>query len=74
MFCLFITTFNYQISYIEKKNYICKDSICDDPKLVLSSYVKGPNNKICREWAKRLGLGHRTVINHGVHSGRTEVN
>ena len=26
----------------------CKDSIYTDPKLVLGSYVKGPNNKICR--------------------------
>ena len=24
--------------------------------------------------AKRLGLGHRTVVSHGIHGGRTEVN
>ena len=52
----------------------CKDSICDDPKMVLGSYVKGPNNKICRVWAERLGLGHRIVVSYGIHSGRTEVN
>ena len=52
----------------------CEDSICNDPKLVLGPYVKGPNNKICRAWAERLGLGHRTVVGHGVHGGRTEVN
>ena len=51
----------------------CKDSICNDPKLILGSYVKGPNNKICREWVERLGFGHRTVVSHGVHGGRTEV-
>ena len=54
--------------------YICKDSIRNDPKLVLGSHVKGPNNKICRAWTERLGLGHRTVVSHGVHGGRTEVN
>ena len=49
-------------------NISCKDSICNDPKLVLGSYVKGPNNKICRAWAERLGLGHWTVVRHGFHS------
>ena len=49
----------------------CKDSICNNPKLVLGSHVQGPNNKICRAWAERLGLGHRTVVSHGTH---TEVN
>ena len=51
---------------------ICKDSICNDPKLVLGLYVKGPNNKICRVWAERLGLGHRTVVSHGAHSSLHE--
>ena len=60
-----------------KKNYIitlCKDSICNDLKLILGSYVKGPNNKICRAWAERLDLGHWTVVGHGVHGNRTRVN
>ena len=52
----------------------CKDSICNDPKLVLGSNVKGPNNKICREWAERLGLGHRTMVSQGIHGRRIEVN
>ena len=39
---------------------------------MLGSNVKGPNNKICRAWAERLGLGHRTVVSHGVHGGRTK--
>ena len=40
----------------------------------MGSNVKGPNNKICREWAKRLGLGERTIVSHGVRDDRTEVN
>ena len=31
----------------------CKDSICNDSKLVLGSYVEGPNNKICRAWVSK---------------------
>ena len=30
---------------------LCKDSICNDPKMILGSYVRGPNNIICRAWA-----------------------
>ena len=51
--------------------YICKDSICNDPKLILGSYVDGPNNKICKEWAKRLGFGHWTVVSHGIHDNHS---
>ena len=36
--------------YKKNGNIFCKDSICNDPKMVLSSYVKGPNNIICRAW------------------------
>ena len=50
----------------------CEDSICNNPKLVLCSYVKGPNNKIIRAWTERLGLGHRTVVSHGTHSNLHE--
>ena len=28
----------------------CKDSICNNPKTMLGSHVKGPNNIICRAW------------------------
>ena len=52
----------------------CKDSICNNPQGVLGSNVKGLNNKICREWAKRLGLGERIVVSHDVHDDRTEMN
>ena len=41
---------------------------------MLGSYVKGPNNKICRAWAERLGLGHQAVVSHDFHGGRTKVN
>ena len=41
----------YKNDYQQYFNYICKDSICNDPNMVLSSHVKGPNNKICRAWA-----------------------
>ena len=64
----------YKIIYIYIYIYICKDSICNDPKLVLDSNIKGSNNKICREWAKRLGLGHRTMVSHGIHDNHAEVN
>ena len=30
--------------------YYCKDSVRDDPEIVLGSYVNGPNNVICRAW------------------------
>ena len=40
--------------------------------MVLDSYVKSPNNKICRTWAERLGLGHRTVVSRGAHSSLRE--
>ena len=46
----------------------CKDSICNDHKMILGSHVKGPNNIICRAWVERLGLGHRTVVHHGFYS------
>ena len=51
----------------------CRDSIRNDPKMVLGSHVKGPNNIICRAWAERLSLGRRTVVSHGTHGGRIEV-
>ena len=36
--------------YIKKPYCRCKDSIYNDPKIVLDLYVKGPNNIICRAW------------------------
>ena len=36
--------------------YICKDSICGDPKLVLGSNAKGPNNKFVERGYKRTRL------------------
>ena len=34
----------------------CKDSICNDPKLVLDSNVKGPNNKFEERGCQRTRL------------------
>ena len=31
---------------------LCKDSICNDPKLVLGSYIEGPNNKFVESGLK----------------------
>ena len=49
-------------SYWHKKinnnnnNNNCKDSICIDPKLVLGSNAKGPNNKFVEHGYKRTRL------------------
>ena len=51
----------------------CRDSIRNNPKMVLGSHVKDLNNIICRAWAERLGLGCRTMVSHGTHGGRIEV-
>ena len=37
----------------------CKDSICNDPKLVLGSIVKGPNNKFVERGYKRTRLNSK---------------
>ena len=50
-----------------------RTQFCNDPKMVLGSYVNDPNNIICRAWAERLGLGRRTVVSHGTHGGRIKV-
>ena len=44
--------------YQKKKipNERCKDSICNDPKLVLGSNAKGPNNKFVERGYKRTRL------------------
>ena len=36
--------------------YICKDSICNDLKLVLGSYAESPNNKFVEHGYKRTRL------------------
>ena len=38
------------MEYFGIGKYWCKDTIFNDPKMTLGSYVKGPNNMICREW------------------------
>ena len=41
---------NMQFNNLIFKICGCMDSICNDPKRILGSYVKGPNNIICRAW------------------------
>ena len=41
---------------LEDQFYICKDSICSDPKIVLGSNVKGPNNKFVEHGCHRTRL------------------
>ena len=33
----------------------CRDTIFNDPRMTLGSYVKGPNNIIYREWDRKAG-------------------
>ena len=44
---------------------------------MLGSYVKGPNNKICKAWTEGIGLGHQRVVSHGfpdnIHEGELGV-
>ena len=50
----------------------CRDSIRDDPKMILGSYVKRTQTISFIECGfERLGLDHWSVDNHGVH---TKVN
>ena len=52
----------------------CKDSIRDDPKMILDSYVERAQtiSFVEREF-KGLGLGHWSVDNHGVHTKVSHV-
>ena len=36
------------------KSY-CRDTIFNDPRMTLGSYLKGPNNIVHREWAGKAG-------------------
>ena len=40
----------------QNENNNCKDSICNDPKLVLGSIAKSPNNKFVERGSKRTRL------------------
>ena len=47
----------------EYKSELCRDTIFNDPRMTLGSYVMGPNNMICREWVWKglpLGAGQRS--------------
>ena len=50
-FLFFRRYMSYMLVILDtEQNTYCKDSICNDPKLILDSYIKDPNNKICRAW------------------------
>ena len=44
-------TYKIEIKKINTCIYYCRDTIIHDPRMTLDSYVKGPNNIICRVWA-----------------------
>ena len=52
----------------------CRDSIRDDPKMILGSYVKMARTiSFVERGFERLGLGHWPVGNHGVHTKVSHV-
>ena len=52
----------------------CKDSIRDDPKMILGSYVeKAQTISFVERGFERLGLGYWLVDNHGVHTKVSHV-
>ena len=63
-----------KIDEVKKKinNNNCKDSIRDDLKMILDSYVKRAQTiSFVERGIERLGFGHQTVVSRGVH---TELN
>ena len=52
----------------------CRDSIRDDPKIILGSYVKRAQIiSFVEHGFEGLGLGHWSVDNHGVHTKVSHV-
>ena len=52
----------------------CRDSIRDDPKIILGSYVKRAQTiSFVERGFEGLGLGHWSVDNHGVHTKVSHV-
>ena len=52
----------------------CRDSIRDDPKMILGSYVKRAQIiSFVERGFEGLGLGHWSVDNHGVHTKVSHV-
>ena len=55
-------------------NCHCRDTTFHDPRMTLGSYVKGPDNVICREWVwKGLPLGDRQWSGPGFMRAPTKV-
>ena len=52
----------------------CRDTIFNDPRMTLGSYINGPNNMICREWVwKGLPLGTGQGSDPGFMRTHTKV-
>ena len=52
----------------------CRDTICDNPKIILGSYVKRAQTiSFVERGFEGLGLGHWSVDNHGVHTKVSHV-
>ena len=50
------------------ENNMCRDSIRDDPKMILGSYVERAQTiSFVERGFEGLGLGHWSVDNHGIH-------
>ena len=62
---------------MKSPNYIksmCKDSIRDDPKMILGSYVERAQTiSFVEHGFEGLDLGHWSVDNHGVHTKVSHV-
>ena len=60
---IYIHTHTHTYIYIYIYIYICRDTIFNDTWMTLGSYVKGPNNMICKEWVWKgllLGAGYQS--------------
>ena len=68
---IFLYIYTTSILYAIIQNKYCRDSIRDDPKMALDSYVKRAQTiSFVERGFEGLGLGHWSVGDHGV---RTKV-
>ena len=67
IFLIWVISFRFWIM-------LCRDTIFHDLRITLGSYVKGPDNVICREWVwKDLPLGARQRSGPGFMRAPTKV-
>ena len=53
---------------------IVRTQFVTTPKRYWVRTLKAQTMKFVERGLERLGLGHRTVVSHGIHGGRIEVN